>query len=66
MGKFKTYYIWIGGKAGVLPHNIQAEIEKSAIKGIALGHSFGYWPTALAYLRALMKEGFICRVYREG
>jgi hypothetical protein len=60
VSKFKRYWVWIDGKPGTAPHELQAEIEKH---GFQFGRSTGTWGTALCYLRDYMKAGFICRVY---
>lgn len=61
----KRYWVWIDGKAGLAPHELHEVIKASDIMGLTLGHSFGQWSTALAYLRECIKAGFICRIYEE-
>lgn len=61
----KRYWIWIDGMAGEPPHKLHELIEASDVMGITLGHSFGNWSAALAYLRDLMRAGFTCLVYEE-
>lgn len=57
----KTYYVWIEGKPGLLPHQLPEEIAK--YPSFLWGRECGSWQTALSWLRDYMKAGFIVRIY---
>jgi hypothetical protein len=61
------YWVWLDGKAGVPLHKLQEEIERQSFREagkVTLGRQFWTWAPALTYLRARMKEGWVCRVYQ--